>query len=78
MKIELYKENNAFAEGGFRHAFLPTDKSNTNKWVSKEYKMIQMDPVFAELKMTADQHTRKQVQMHWKIIFLQQSVLCYH
>ena len=64
MKIELYKENNAFAEGGFRHAFLPTDKSNTNKWVSKEYKMIQMDPVFAELKMTADQHTRKQVQMH--------------
>ena len=26
--------------------------------------MIQMDPVFTELKMTADQHTSKQVQMH--------------
>ena len=24
MKLDLYKENNAFAEGGFRHAFLAT------------------------------------------------------
>ena len=64
MKIELHKDNNAFAEGGFIWAFLATDVRNTSKWFIKEYKMMQMDPVFAELKMTADQHTRKQVQMH--------------
>ena len=42
VKVELSKEDNSFAEGGFRNAFLATDVSNSNKWVIKEYKKEHM------------------------------------
>lgn len=64
MKVELLKENTSFAEGGFRNAFLATDETSSGKWVIKEYKKLQMDPILTQLHMTIDQHTRKQVQMH--------------
>ncbi len=64
VKVELSKEDNSFAEGGFRNAFLATDVSNSNKWVIKEYKKEHMEPLLSQLNMSADQHTRKQVQMH--------------
>jgi len=54
VKVELSKEDNSFAE----------DVSNSNKWVIKEYKKEHMEPLLSQLNMSADQHTRKQVQMH--------------
>lgn len=64
MKVELSKEDNSFAEGGFRNAFLATDVSNSSKWVIKEYIKEHMEPLLSQLNMSADQHMRKQVQMH--------------
>ena len=62
--MELSKEDNSFAEGGLRNAFLATDVSNSHKWVIKEYKKEHMEPLRSHVNMSADQHTRKQVQMH--------------
>ena len=64
VKVGLSKEDNSFAEGSFRNAFLATDVSNSSKWVIKEYKKEHMKPLLSQLNMSADQHTRKQVQMH--------------
>eukprot|EP00112_Aurelia_sp_Birch-Aquarium-sp1_P014185 Seg3046.1 transcript_id=Seg3046.1/GoldUCD/mRNA.D3Y31 product="Eukaryotic elongation factor 2 kinase" protein_id=Seg3046.1/GoldUCD/D3Y31 len=66
--FEVTKENKPFAKGGFREAFLATEVLPNNKsgkkWVVKTYKSGQMDKILTTIGMTAEQHTRKQVQMH--------------
>ena len=66
--FEIMKENKPFAEGGFREAFLATEVLPNNKsgkkWVVKTYKSGHMDEVLTNIRMTEEQHTRKQVQMH--------------
>ena len=64
--LSVLKENTRFAEGGFRNAFLATslDGVTSTKWVVKEAKEEMMRNVTLSLNVTADAHTRKQVQMN--------------
>ena len=62
----VLKENTRFAEGGIRNAFLATslDGVTLTKWVVKEAKEEMVRKVTLSLNVTADVHTRKQVQMN--------------
>ena len=64
--LTILKDNQKFAEGGFRNAFLATsnDQSVHSKWVIKETKEDMMSQVTHTFNITLAEHTRKQVQMN--------------
>ena len=64
--IRFTINDSKFAEGGFRDAFIAvTDNScYARKWVVKKYKKDKMDVIQDMLQISAENHTRKQVQMH--------------
>ena len=61
--IKFNVKDSKFAEGGFRDAFMAVTDNPcyTRKWVVKKYKM---DVIEDMLQISAENHTRKQVQMH--------------
>ena len=59
-------EEEKFAEGGFREAFRTTclNPNFTRKWVLKFYKQEKAEAIQERLKISVEDNTRKQVQMH--------------
>ena len=64
--VKFLIEKEKFAEGGFQEAFKTTCvKPNfTRKWVLKFYKQEKGEAIQETLKISVQDHTRKQVQMH--------------
>ena len=64
MKFLIEKEK--FAEGGFREAFKTTclNPNFNRKWALKFYKQEKAEAIQEILKISVEDHARKQVQMH--------------
>lgn len=65
LKLEI--EGTKFAQGAFRNAYRgkATGKEvMPNEWVLKQYQEKAISTIEQDLKMTLEDHTRKQVQMH--------------
>ena len=65
--VEFAIEEKNFACGGFRNAHMAYSKTNelgTKDWVVKQYKNDAALTIKETLKMSIEDHTRKQVQLH--------------
>lgn len=68
--LKVLIEAKEFASGAFRDAFLakPTGENpvhlSVSDWVVKKYKETAIPTIINDLKMSVEDHTRKQVQMH--------------
>ena len=65
---QMHIQAEKFASGGFRDAFRATCAAPSSRlqgdWVIKTYQQSARETIRNVLKMTAEDHTRKQVQMH--------------
>lgn len=62
-----YVETSIFASGGFRnayHATLPSCENHGNDWVVKFYNAQAIETITGVMQSNAEDHCRKQVQMH--------------
>ena len=64
--VKFLVEKEKFAEGGSREAFKTTcvNSNFTRNWVPKFYKQEKAEVIQETLKISVEDHTRKQVQMH--------------
>ena len=64
--VKFLIEKEKFAEGGFWEAFKTTclNPNFSRKWVLKFYKQEKAEAIQETLKISVEDHTRKQVQMH--------------
>ena len=64
--VKFLIEKEKFAEGGFQEAFKTTclNPNFIRKWVLKFYKQEKAEAIQETLKISVEDYTRKQVQMH--------------
>ncbi|KAJ7365535.1 hypothetical protein OS493_005647 [Desmophyllum pertusum] len=64
--LQMLIDAEKFSSGGFRDAYEGRSLSpnDNQKWVIKKYNTKAKDTIVTTMKTTAEDHTRKQVQMH--------------